>query len=144
MLLAAVLVLNPVLAEDGDLRLVATGVEGHKVTWTLDGEAVAVTGDREAAVVAATAGAHEVRATSLAQGRWHAVARIDGVAEGAAYVPAWSATHEPDRLTAVQRMPAGGRGLMPPVTVSLALAAAALLMLPGRRGLEAVRRRRRA
>lgn len=142
MLLAAVLVLNPVLAEDADLRLAASGTDGHMVTWTLDGVPVAVTGDREAAIVNATAGAHELRATSLAQGRWHAVARLDGAGVGAAYVPAWSATHEPENVAPVQRAPA--RDLVPPLPVLAAIAAAALLLWPGRRGLEARRRRRRA
>lgn len=158
MLLAAVLVLQPVLAEDGQLRLVAADVGDESVTWALDGVEVARTTDREAAVVNVSAGVHELRVTSAARGAWHALARPDGTADGAAFVPGWSALHEPE--------PAGtGRpwwDRLPSLPLALGSLALVLLAwprrLPGlqrwrnalgglrateRRGLEALRRARR-
>ncbi len=133
----AILLLQPVLAEDGPLRIAASGVDGHEVAWTLDGVEVARTTDREAAVIQVPAGAHELRAASSARGAWHALARPDGAADGAAFVPAWSATHE-----ATPPDGASGRGV-PPVPLVLGLASAILLAWPRRRGLEARRRARR-
>lgn len=140
-LLAAVLVLQPVLLEDGPLRVVASGVGDDEVVWTLDGVEVARTLDREAAVVHVAAGAHELRATSTAQGAWHALARPDGAAEGAAFVPGWSATHDP-----VDREPDDARwwGRMPPLPLALGALALMLLVWPeGLAGLQRWRKRAR-
>lgn len=94
-LLAAALLLQPTLAADGDLRLVAVGTGGHAVDWTLDGRLVATTRDGEAASVPAGAGSHELWATSRANGDWRALARPDGAAVGGAgAVPAWTAVHD--------------------------------------------------
>ena len=143
-----VLVLQPVLAEDGPLRLVAGDIGDESVTWMLDGVEVARTGDREAAVVNVSAGVHELRVSSPARGAWHALARPDGSAEGAAFVPGWSASHEPE-----PRADGGSEWLDRLPSVPFALAAVALVLLAwptrgkagelGRRGLEALRRARR-
>lgn len=94
LLIAAALLLQPVLAEDGDLRLVAVGTGGDEVTWTLDGRTVATTRDGEAAAIPASAGPHDLWATSEAQGPWRVLARPDGaVAGGAGPVPAWTAVN---------------------------------------------------
>lgn len=139
MALAVVLVLQPVLAEDGALRLAATGVGDAEVTWLLDGAEVARTADREATVVAVAAGVHELRAVSEAQGRWTAMARPDGSGDGAAYVPAWAATHEP----ALRPASAEGHLWRPSLPLGLAVLALVMLAWPGRSGLEALRRLRR-
>lgn len=141
MALVAVLVLQPVVDADGPVRLVATGVGPEEVTWLLDGVEVARTGDREAAVVHATAGPHELRAASNATGRWTAMARPDGEAHGAAYVAAWSATHEGVGLAAA----GSGRSWpqAPPLALGLGVLALLLAAWPGRSGLEALRRLRR-
>ena len=96
LLLAAALLLHPVLAEDGHLRLVAVGTGDDAVEWRLDGHPVATTGDGEAVSVPAVAGPHELWATSPAEGEWRALARPDGaVPGGAGAVPAWTAAHVP-------------------------------------------------
>lgn len=127
-----VLLLHPVLEDAGPLRLVAAGVGDGEVAWNVDGVEVARTGDREAAVLDLAAGPHEVRATGPASRAWDALARPDGPAAGATYVPAWSASHEP-----APQVRQGGAGV-PPLPLALALAAAVLLLWPngrGRRGL---------
>lgn len=94
--LFAALLLQPTLAEDGHLRLVAVGTEGETVAWSLDGAIVALTADGEAARIPVTAGPHELWAESGAEGRWRALARPDGRPSGGAEaVPAWTAEHEP-------------------------------------------------
>jgi hypothetical protein len=140
-LLAAVLVLQPVLAEDGPLRIVASGVGDDEVVWSLDGVEVARTHDREAAVVAVGAGAHELRATSAAQGAWHALARPDGAGDGAAFVQGWSATHEPVEQ---ESHDATWWGRMPPLPLALGSLALVLLAWPRRlAGLQRWRKRAR-
>ena len=139
--LVAVLVLHPVLDADGPVRVVATGVDGHEVVWLLDGQEVARTGEREAATLQVPAGPHELRAVSNATGRWTAMARPDGEAAGAAYVPAWSATHDGSPLAPAAAT--SGRVRAPPLAVGLAVLALVLLAAPGRSGLEALRRLRR-
>lgn len=139
LLLAAAVLLQPVLASDGQLRLVAVGVGGAEVDWTLDGRLVATTGDGEAASVPASAGEHELWATSRSQAAWRALARPDGAASGGAgAVPAWTAVHA-----------AGDAGGAPPWTWPLAglAAAGAVLVRPRilvRSLLQALRRPRRA
>lgn len=138
--LAAILLVHPTLTDDGSLRVAATGVNDDVVVWSLDGVEVARTKDRQAATIPVEAGEHDLQASSKAPGRWQMMARLDGAAEGAAYVPAWTAVHEPASAPSVpnsQRQP-------PPLALGLAITAAALLLWPGRRGLEALRRRRRA
>ncbi len=137
--LAVVLVLSPVLAEDGDLRLVATGVGDDEVVWLVDGFEMARSHDREAVIVPVTAGVHDLQAHSNATTRWQAMARPDPQVEGAAYVPAWTAIHEPPVPDA------GGRAwLRPSLPLALGGLAVLLLVAPGRRGLEVLRRRWRA
>lgn len=139
MALAVVLLLNPVLADDGDLRLVASGVGDHEVVWVLDGVVVARTADREAVTLPVPSGSHELQAHSNATTRWQAVARPDPDAPGATYVPAWTALHEP--TLANRPVPAWSQ---PTLALGLAAVAVGLLLAPGRRGLEGLRRRRRA
>ena len=139
--LVAVLVLQPVLDADGPLRVVATGVGEHEVVWLLDGQEVARTGDREAATLAVPAGPHELRAVSNATGRWTAMARPDGEAAGATYVPAWTATAEGEPLAPAAA--SSGRLRAPPLAIGLGVLALVLLVAPGRSGLEALRRLRR-
>jgi Penicillin-Binding Protein C-terminus Family len=96
LLLAAALLLQPVLADDGELRFVAVGVGAEPVTWVMDGVEVATTRDREAVSVGAAAGRHEVWAVSDARGPWRALVRpADPPPDGAVIVPAWTAVHEP-------------------------------------------------
>lgn len=125
----AVLLLQPVLADDGPLRLVAADVGDEEVTWTLDGVEVARTGDREAVVVNVSAGVHELRASGPERGPWHALARPDGTADGAAFVAGWSASHDP--------VPRTGDGSpwwswLPPLHLALGAAALVLLAWPAR------------
>lgn len=140
MAFAVVLLLSPTLAEPGELRLVATGLGDEPVVWVLDGVEVARTRDREAATIAVGTGLHALQAFSNATGRWQAVARPDPAGDGAAYVPAWTATHDP--------APAADHGwaTWPRNGLSWALGGLALVVLgwPGRRGLEVLRRRPRA
>lgn len=138
MMLLAILLLHPTLDSDGSLRMVATGVEDEEVTWSLDGIELGKTIDREALVIQTTAGHHELAARSEASTRWTVVARPEAATEGAAYVTSWSATHEaePAALSHNWRVPR--------LPILLGGLAAILLIVPGRRGLEAGRRRRRA
>lgn len=132
-----VLLLHPIL-DGSDLRLAAQGVEGAEVTWFLDGVEVGRSADRQAIVVPAPPGRHELRAESLAQGRWQAIARPEGEAQGALFVPAWTASHAPEPQS---RLVGEGWPSWPSLPELLALASAALLVAPGRRGLESMRRR---
>jgi class 3 adenylate cyclase len=134
--LAAALLLQPVLAEDGPLRLVAVGTGDHPVEWTLDGRPVARTGDGEAARVEASAGPHELWASSAARGHWRVLARPDpAVLGGAEPVAAWTAVHE------AEPPPAGRHAWLLPV--GAAAGSAALLARP-RSLLQRWSRRRRA
>ena len=93
--LLAALLLQPWLAEDGDLRLVAVGVGDEPVEWMLDGEVVATTADGQAVRIPASAGPHELWATSASEARWRALARPDDrPVAGVEAVPAWTAVHE--------------------------------------------------
>lgn len=124
LLLAAALLLQPALAEDGALRLVAVGTGPEPVEWTLDGEVVARTADGEAARVNASAGAHELWAASGARGTWRALARPDFSPDGGGAQPvaAWTAVHEAEPAP-----PAGHAWLLP---VGAAAGSAALLVRP--------------
>jgi hypothetical protein len=125
LLLAAALLLQPALAEDGALRLVAVGTGPEPVEWTLDGAVVARTADGEAARVNATAGAHELWAASNARGTWRALARPDFAPEGGGAQPvaAWTAVHEAEPGPA-----AGGHAWLLPV--GAAAGSVALLVRP--------------
>jgi hypothetical protein len=95
-LLLAALLLHPALADDGHLRLVAVGTGPDGVEWSLDGAVVAHSADGEAVRVEASAGPHELWATSRSEGPWRALARPDDrPPSGAEVVPAWTAVHEP-------------------------------------------------
>jgi hypothetical protein len=96
LLMASVLVLQPALAEDTHLRVVAVGTEEDSVQWLLNGTEVAVTRDGEAATIWVTQGTHELRAVSEHRGEWLAMARPEPTnTSGAQYVPAWTARHIP-------------------------------------------------
>ncbi|MES2154675.1 MAG: hypothetical protein V4510_06015 [bacterium] len=88
--LVAVVILHPVLAEPGDVRLVAAGTGGASTEWAVDGAHVASTADREAAVVHLQAGGHRIEAESHASRAWIAIARVVPAQPGLAYVPSWS------------------------------------------------------
>lgn len=136
MMLLAVLLLHPVLDEPSAIRLAAADVGPHEVAWSVDGVEVARTSDREAVLVHLGAGAHEVKAASDAPGPWQAMARRDAAADGAAYVPAWTARHDPARSDTARP---GGDGV-PALPLALAAAAAVLLVWPTR-GQPRMRRR---
>ena len=91
-LLAAVLVLHPVVAEAGPLRLAAGAEPPIDVEWLVDGQSVGTTHGHEALEVTVTPGLHEVRAASQADHPWTALARVDAPTSGLAYVTAWSAS----------------------------------------------------
>lgn len=90
----AILVLHPVLEDDGALRLVSDGTGDRDVAWRLDGELVATTWDGEPASIQVEAGRHELRASSEETGAWQIMARPDPPGPGARYVPAWTARAE--------------------------------------------------
>lgn len=88
---AALLLVQPVLEEPGDLRLVATGPPGP-VEWLVDGQEAGRTAAREALTVAAAAGPHAVVARTAHAGPWQVVVRLDAPGPGIAYTPAWTAS----------------------------------------------------
>lgn len=132
-LLAASILLQPVLAEETPLRIVATGIGADEAVWSLDGVEVARTRDAEATVVQATPGRHDLWVESEARGAWRVLARPEATVPGEArYVEGWSAVHEP---------PAKGAGVS--WWVPGALGAAGLLCLVLPRSLLQGRRTRR-
>jgi hypothetical protein len=119
-LVAAAVLLQPVLADDGPLRVVAVGTGDDPVDWTLDGRLVATTADGEAASVPASSGPHELWATSRSDAAWRALARPDPSSPGgAAAVPAWTAVN----------VPAASDRALPSWTYPVASAAVAGLLL---------------
>jgi hypothetical protein len=96
-ILAAALLLQPVLSEAGPLRVVAVGTGDDPVQWSLDGVDVATTTDGQAARIDASAGRHELWARSASDGHWRALARPEASPPGGAQVvTAWTAVHEPE------------------------------------------------
>ncbi len=93
--IAASLLLQPVLAEPTDVRLVATGTGEQPVEWHVDGRRLAVTNDSEPATVRLPAGAHDLWAVTSHDGSWQVLARPDHVpGPGIHEVPAWTAHHQ--------------------------------------------------
>lgn len=138
--LLSALLLHPVMSDDGHLRLVAVGTGDEPIEWSLDGAVVATTRDGEAVRVPASAGPHELWASSASEERWRALARPDdgpAAGAGAEVVPAWTAVHEPAEE-------APRRGWLLPA--GAALGSLALLVRPNaalRSLLQALRRPRR-
>ncbi len=94
LLVATVLVLQPVLDESGDLRLASRGTDDAPVTWLLDGIPVGQTRDGTALTISVPAGTHTLHALSDHDGSWTIMARSDPAPwTGATYVPSWSARH---------------------------------------------------
>lgn len=93
----ATIVLSPIMAEDGPMRFVATGVGDEPVRWVVDGVAVATTRDGEAARIHLAAGAHRVEAQSAALGAWQALARPDPDEPAWQAVQAWYGEHTAQR-----------------------------------------------
>lgn len=88
--LAALLLVQPVLQDQGNLRLVAVGPE-QPVTWVVDGHEAGVTAAREPLVVPVGAGPHAIVARTGHAGPWQVVVRLDTPGPGISYVPAWTA-----------------------------------------------------
>lgn len=138
-LVAAALLLQPVLAEDAPLRM-AAGETDADVEWVLDGQTVAVTRPGEAATVNVSAGPHELWVRSDSSRHWQAMARVEPPnATGLAYVPAWTARSQ-DAAPADEPRPhavdASGRDAEVPdwaLPAGVAGLAAALLLWPRRR-----------
>lgn len=119
------LLLLPLLASAGPLRLAASGTGAEEVAWVLDGEEVARSADGEAVTLNVSAGAHELWAVGPDGRDWVALARADPASTGGAlFVPAWAARHEAEET--------GPPGL-PAWSLPAALAAAGLLLAWPRR-----------
>ena len=114
---AALLLVQPVLHEEGTLRLVAVGPT-VPVTWIVDGHEVGTVAAREALSVPASAGAHAVVARTDHTGAWQMVVRLDTPGPGIAYAPAWTAASAGDQAPRV--VPG-----LPPLLVAAAVVAAA-------------------
>ena len=118
--LLAVLVLQPVLAEPGPLRLVAVGTGTETVEWLVDGTVVATTLDGVPAAVNATAGMHTVVARTAYQASWSALVRSEPSGPGIQYVPAWTAHWDAEENRSDATRPAW---LAPGIAGAAALAA---------------------
>lgn len=68
------LLLQPVLAESGDVRLAAEGTGDAPVYWWVDGQPMGMT-TGDAMVVSLDAGPHRIEARTTWQGPWMAMAR---------------------------------------------------------------------
>ncbi|MFO1532305.1 MAG: hypothetical protein ABR562_01180 [Thermoplasmatota archaeon] len=90
-LVAAVLILNPVLAETTPVRLVSVGTGDIPVEWSVDGMPVAVGADGVPVTVEVAAGPHTLTARAEFAGAWEVMARPQPTSAGMAYVPAWTA-----------------------------------------------------
>jgi len=88
----AVLLLHPILAEPGALRLVASGTGMDTVEWWVDGNVVGVGVEGSALTVNVTAGEHSVVARTVWPGPWEIMARPDPHAPGLTGTPAWTAS----------------------------------------------------
>lgn len=93
-LVAAMLVLQPILDEATPLRLATTGTGDLRVEWWLDGALVAETWDGQAATIQVGSGMHALTAQTTHLGPWAALARPEPAGPGIAYVPAWSGRSE--------------------------------------------------
>ena len=93
--LAALLLVQPVLEQPGTLRLVATGPPGP-VEWLVDGREAGSTPARQPLAVPAAAGPHVVVARTARTGPWQVVVRLDAPGPGIAYAPAWTASSTGD------------------------------------------------
>ena len=94
--MVAVLILHPVLAEEGPLRLVAVGTGADVVEWSIDGTVVANTTHGVAAAVQVTAGEHTVVARTVHRASWTALVRSEPRTAGIEHVPAWTAHWDAD------------------------------------------------
>ena len=112
---ASVLLLQPVLADDMPVRVVAVDTDAS-TEWVLDGETVAVTAPGEPAVLKVSAGKHQLWAHSVSSQHWQAMARAQPPdPDGLAYVPAWTArsvdAQPPDGAAGSGQRSAEGPGL---------------------------------
>ncbi len=89
LLLATILLLQPVMDEPGYARFVADETDGLTV-WQLEGAVVGTTVNREPLRIWLDAGAHNVTARATGDG-WIAMVRPEPTVAGAHAVPAWSA-----------------------------------------------------
>lgn len=115
-MLLAIAVLHAGLTEPADLRLVAAGTGPAPVDWSVDGAWVATTMDHEGAQIHVLAGVHRIAADSHSSHPWTAMVRLAPVADGLAYVPAWTALVPGE---AVQPIPSGWLGV--PASLAAAL-----------------------
>lgn len=128
MLLAALVVLHPVLAEDQPVRLAASA-SAEQVTWTIDGEPLGTYPASQAVRVELKAGEHWVKAESPSRAEWTALVRPDpDHGPGASLVQAWSAT--------APATPRSGpsSGIVPIALAALGVAILAWPHVPRRRG----------
>ncbi|HUR61091.1 MAG TPA: hypothetical protein VM286_01835 [Candidatus Thermoplasmatota archaeon] len=88
--IAALLLVQPVLEQEGTLRLVAAGPEAP-VTWIVDGREAGTVAAREPLAVPVAAGPHAVVARTEHAGAWQVVVRLETPGPGISYVPAWTA-----------------------------------------------------
>ncbi len=100
-LLMAILVLQAVVDEPADLRLVAQGPENSPFTWHLPNGTTETAGSGEPVVLGVAAGTHLFWVEGPDDHDWVALARPESYGGGVAHVEAWVAHHrgvevEPD------------------------------------------------
>jgi len=117
----AVLMLHPVLAEPGALRLVAAGTGMDTVEWWVDGNVVGVGLEGSAVAVNVSAGEHSVVARTRWPGPWQVLARPDPHGPGLTGTAAWTAS-SPGLTPEEQAIPAPW--LLPLLGVMVATVAA--------------------
>lgn len=127
--IAALLFLHPIVGEDTDVRIVATGTEDAMVTWRLDGQPIATTVDGKAGLITLPAGEHELSASAATSQPWDIMARPQPSGNGAMYVHAWTAKFSGEARPAAAALPVSSAE---PIWsyVALAAGAVALLVLP--------------
>lgn len=123
-LVASAILLQPVFDEATEVRLAASGTDGHEVQWYLDGVLIASTQSGQATTALVPEGAFDLWATTEYDGTWRAIARPTDAtgAPGVEYVQAWSGVHEKE--------PRGAPFVWPMVAI---LIGGALLVVAGRR-----------